>query len=173
MASVAKSKIRLLQELSSIVKKHKKRGKTIGLITGCFDIVHIGHIGLFQLSKSHVDILIVGIENDETIKKTKGANRPVNNQGARLRFLEAVRYIDYVFPITDVFDYNNNKEAAKIHNNILQTISPHFLVTSKKADKYWGEKKKQANKFGIKLLDVYYEEFNSTTKIVERLLSEL
>ncbi|MBN1464029.1 MAG: adenylyltransferase/cytidyltransferase family protein [Paludibacteraceae bacterium] len=170
---MAKGKIRLLQELPSIVNKHKKRGKTIGLITGCFDILHIGHIELFQSAKSQVDILIVGVENDETIKRSKGANRPVNNQDNRLRFLEAVQYIDYVFLVTDTFDYNNDKEATKIHNNILKTISPHFLITNKKADKYWKNKEKRANKFGIKLLDINYERSNSTTKIVEHLLSEL
>ena len=86
MVLMVKGKIRLLKELYSIVNKHKKRGKTIGLITGCFDILHIGHIELFQSAKNQVDILIVGVENDETIKRSKGTNRPVNNQDTRLRF---------------------------------------------------------------------------------------
>lgn len=168
-----KGKIKLLKELPIIVNKYKKGGKTIGLITGCFDILHIGHIELFQSAKSQVDILIVGVENDETIKKSKGVNRPVNNQDTRLRFLEAVQHIDYVFPITDTFDYSNEKDATRIHNNIVEIISPHFLITAKKADKYWKNKERRANKFGIKLLDINYQKSNSTTKIVEHLLSEI
>jgi len=170
---MTKAKIRLLQELPIIVNKHKKRGKTIGLITGCFDILHIGHIEIFQSAKRQVDILIAGVENDETIKRSKGANRPVNNQDTRLRFLEAVQHIDYVFPVVDTFDYSNDKEATKIHNNILKTILPHFLITTKKADRYWKNKEKRANKFGVQLLDIDYEKSHSTTKIVEQLLSEI
>ena len=173
MILMAKGKIRLLQELPIIVNKYKKRGKTVGLITGCFDILQIGHIELFQSAKSRVDILIVGVENDETIKKSKGVNRPVNKQELRLRFLEAVEYIDYVFPVTDTFEYSNEREATRIHNHILNTIAPHYLITTKKADKYWRNKEKRVEKFGVKLLDINYDKLNSTTKIVEHLLSEL
>ena len=60
-----------------------------------------------------------------------------------------------------------------MHNNILKTVLPNFLITTKKADKHWKNKEKRANKFGIKLLDISYEESHSTTKIVEHLLSEL
>ncbi|HAI95656.1 TPA: hypothetical protein DHW62_02320 [candidate division WWE3 bacterium] len=173
MVLMSKGKIRLISELPVIVSKYKKKGKTIGLITGCFDILHIGHIALFQSAKNQVDILIVGVENDETIRKSKGVNRPINNQNSRTRFLEAVQYIDYVFPIIDTFDYSNDKEATRIHSNILKTVTPHYLITTKKMDKYWKSKEKRANKLGINLLDINYEKSKSTTKIVEHLLSEL
>lgn len=168
-----RGKIKLLEELPAIVDKHKKRGKNVGLITGCFDILHIGHIELFQAAKCCVDILIVGVENDETIRRSKGANRPLNNQNVRLRFLEVIQYIDYIFFITDVFDYSDNKKATIIHDNIVKTVSPHFIITSKKADRYWKNKEKRASKFGAKLLDIKCKNSTSTSKILDHLLSEL
>lgn len=60
-------KITTIDKLQQIVKKHKNEGKEIGLITGCYDIIHIGHVELFRFAKKHCDIVIVGLENDEAI----------------------------------------------------------------------------------------------------------
>lgn len=62
---------------------------------GCFDILHIGHIKLFEYAKSLGDILVVGIDSDERIKKSKGISRPINNEQNRQAFLQAIRYIDH------------------------------------------------------------------------------
>lgn len=64
---------------------------------GCYDILHIGHIRLFEFAKSLGDKLIVGIDADNRIKKSKGNNRPINNQEFRKEILQAVKFIDEVY----------------------------------------------------------------------------
>lgn len=84
----------LLNELAQI------RGKTVGLITGCFDVLHLGHLGIFQFAKKHVDILVVGIDSDEAVKATKGPTRPINTQKHRCQLVAELISVDYVLPLT-------------------------------------------------------------------------
>ena len=65
-------------------------------VNGTFDIVHRGHIELFQFAKSQGHYLTVGIDTDRRIKQNKGKTRPINNQLDRKYFLEAIKYIDEV-----------------------------------------------------------------------------
>jgi cytidyltransferase-like protein len=173
MFTVNKGKIRDLAELSPIVNKLKKNGKTIGLITGCFDLVHINHIALFKNTKERVDILIVGLENDKTIKRSKGTHRPINKQENRLLFLSAITYVDYVFLIDAVYNYTNSALARKHHKTIVQTLSPNFLITNKRNDKSWESKSLLLRGTDIKLLNIEDKREEVTTSVIEqRLLSE-
>lgn len=81
---------------------------------GCYDILHIGHIRLFQYAKSLGDTLFVGIDSDERIRNNKGNNRPYNNQNDRMDFLLSIKYID------DVFIFGDEKEMCDIllQNNV-------------------------------------------------------
>jgi D-beta-D-heptose 7-phosphate kinase/D-beta-D-heptose 1-phosphate adenosyltransferase len=78
---------------------------------GCFDILHIGHIRLFEYAKSLGDYLLIGIDSDDRVKKLKGNNRPVNNQYDRKAFLESIKYVDEViiFNSSDELCYNIKK----------------------------------------------------------------
>ncbi len=113
MRPVDKSKIKDFSELPTIILAHKALGKTIGLVTGCFDIIHIGHLNLFHKAKQAVDILVVGLENDKSIKLSKGPNRPINNQRNRLVFLSALIDVDYVFLIKDIYSFTENKKTRR------------------------------------------------------------
>ena len=63
---------------------------------GCFDIIHAGHIALFEYAKNLGDNLFVGIDSDERIKINKGLNRPINNVALRQKVLLSIKYIDRV-----------------------------------------------------------------------------
>jgi D-beta-D-heptose 7-phosphate kinase/D-beta-D-heptose 1-phosphate adenosyltransferase len=71
------SKIQTLQRVSKICKKLKAQGKTIGLITGCFDVFHIGHLQSICFAKTKCDTLVIGIDNDKSVKLSKGSKRPI------------------------------------------------------------------------------------------------
>jgi D-beta-D-heptose 7-phosphate kinase/D-beta-D-heptose 1-phosphate adenosyltransferase len=81
---------------------------------GCFDILHLGHIKLFQYAKSIGDKLIVGIDSDDRIRKNKGNNRPINSEKNRLDFLSSIKFIDKIV----IFDNDEELCNELIKNNI-------------------------------------------------------
>ncbi|RZB35142.1 MAG: D-beta-D-heptose 7-phosphate kinase / D-beta-D-heptose 1-phosphate adenosyltransferase [Desulfobacteraceae bacterium Eth-SRB1] len=85
-----------LSELPVLIQELRKNGKRIVLTNGCFDILHTGHIMLFSASKQFGDILIVAIDDDDSVKKLKGRGRPVLSANERVKILSALDSVDYV-----------------------------------------------------------------------------
>ncbi|MDD4994862.1 MAG: adenylyltransferase/cytidyltransferase family protein [Patescibacteria group bacterium] len=158
-----------LDDVSNKVRQQKKLGKKVGLITGCFDVLHFGHIQLFRFAKKHVDFLVVGLDNDKTISLFKGKNRPVNRIKQRIQLVSELRCIDMVFEIKAVFDYADDVNADKIHIEILKALRPDCLITAAKADKYWQTKKQRAKNLQIKFLLDREDRSNSSTAIIDKL----
>lgn len=161
-------KIKSIHEISKIVNKAREGGKKAGLITGCFDVLHLDHIHLFRFAKKRVEILLVGVENDKSVKMTKGLNKPFNTQKDRMEFLSELSYIDYIFPIENVFSFRSS-QANKIHEYLLKKINPNYLITSIYTDRYWREKKERAEYLGIIFLPDKRKKIRSSSKIIERL----
>ena len=65
-------------------------------VNGCFDILHSGHVILLEKARSQGDVLVLGINTDESVKRLKGEKRPINNQNERARVLAGLEAIDYV-----------------------------------------------------------------------------
>jgi D-beta-D-heptose 7-phosphate kinase/D-beta-D-heptose 1-phosphate adenosyltransferase len=93
---VAARKYKSLAELTELVDELKKQGKKVVLTNGCFDLLHAGHIRLFQASRQMGDVLVVAIDDDESVRKLKGAGRPVLRAQERVRILSALDSVDYV-----------------------------------------------------------------------------
>jgi len=65
-------------------------------VNGCFDVLHRGHIELFKYAKSLGAHLVVGVDDDDRIRTSKGDNRPINNLEDRIEMLRSIKYIDDV-----------------------------------------------------------------------------
>lgn len=78
--------------------------KRIILTNGCFDILHSGHVSYLQQAKALGDILIVGLNDDESIKRLKGVSRPFNSLADRVMVLSALSAVDYIVPFGQEFD---------------------------------------------------------------------
>ena len=98
-----KSKIKTRKEIAKIVSKLKKEGKTIVTANGSFDLFHVGHVKFLQRAKKQGDILIIGLNSDDSVKKWKKHigypdwnNRPVQKQNSRSEMLAALECVDYV-----------------------------------------------------------------------------
>lgn len=89
-------KIKTLEELKEIADDLRKKNKKIIWTNGCFDLLHYGHVKYLQEAKQQGDILIVGINSDESIKKLKGPDRPVNKEADRAEVLAGLESVDYV-----------------------------------------------------------------------------
>jgi len=85
-----------LSELPVLINELKKNGKRLVLTNGCFDLLHAGHIKLFSASKQLGDILLVAIDDDDSVKDLKGHGRPVISAKERVRILSALDSVDYV-----------------------------------------------------------------------------
>lgn len=98
-------------------KKLKKQKKKLIVTNGCFDILHPGHIKIFEKSKKLGDRLLVLLNSDKSIKMNKGDKRPIFNLSERQIFLSSIKYIDYIL----VF----NQKTPEI---IIKKIKPEVLT---------------------------------------------
>jgi len=103
-------KHRSLSELPVLIQELKRKGKKLVLTNGCFDLLHTGYISLFSASKQLGDILIVAIDDDDSVTKLKGRGRPVISARERVRIVSALDTVDYVV----VFFSEGLKELIEI-----------------------------------------------------------
>ena len=90
------NKILTIKKCIEYIQNYREAGKKIVFTNGCFDVLHVGHLTLLEKAKSFGHILIVGVNSDESVRKLKGENRPVNNQEDRTRLLAALSVVDHV-----------------------------------------------------------------------------
>ena len=85
-------------DLAALKQKLVHSGKTkIVSTNGCFDILHVGHVRILQQAKNLGDVLVVGINSDDSVKRlNKGPERPLNPQENRAEILLALKCVDYV-----------------------------------------------------------------------------
>ena len=109
------SKIKSLSELKTIVANEKSRGRKIVFANGCFDLLHVGHIRYLNEAKSQGDILIVGLNSDDSVCRLKGDGRPILDQKGRAILLSALQAVDYVIIFED-----------DTVDRLLIELKPHF-----------------------------------------------
>lgn len=88
-------------ELITAVNQCRQRGETIVMTNGCFDILHAGHVTYLQQAREQGDRLIVAVNVDDTVRKLKGEDRPVNPLQHRMRMLAALECVDWVLPFEE------------------------------------------------------------------------
>lgn len=95
----------------------KRSGKKIVFTNGCFDILHLGHISYLREAKSYGDILVVGLNSNESVRRLKGDSRPINDESDRAQILRELECVDFVI----IFD-----EDTPL--NLIRQIQPDILV---------------------------------------------
>ena len=98
-------------------KPFLKKKKIVGFTNGCFDILHSGHISLFEEAKKNCDYLIVALNSDNSVRRLKGETRPINDQSSRLNLLKSLKWIDEVL----IFDEDTPEKLIK-------NIKPDVLI---------------------------------------------
>lgn len=89
------------EQLLQAVNAARMQGKKIVFTNGCFDILHAGHVTYLQMAKQLGDYLIVAVNEDSSIQKLKGANRPINHLEHRMTVLAGLGVVDWVVPFAD------------------------------------------------------------------------
>ena len=95
-----------MMELQQI-HRLKEEGKSIIFVNGCFDLFHVGHLSLLEFAKTQGDVLVVGVNSDQSIKQIKGVidnvDRPIIDEDSRLRIIKALKCVDFAI----LFDENH------------------------------------------------------------------
>jgi len=92
----AANKISSRDSLSTAVSQLRQEGKRIVFTNGCFDLLHMGHLQLLMQAKALGDVLVVGINNEESVKRLKGKGRPITGESDRANIVAALDCVDYV-----------------------------------------------------------------------------
>ena len=80
---------------------HHEQGRRIVFTNGCFDIIHLGHVACLNRAKSLGDVLIVGVNSDRSVRRLKGAARPINRFEDRVRVLAELSCVDHIVALDD------------------------------------------------------------------------
>ncbi len=116
-------KIKTRSEIQQLVSDFRAKNHEVKIVTsnGCFDIIHAGHVHSLVKAKSFGDLLIVGLNSDESVRKYKSSTkRPIIPQQQRAEMLAALEVVDYVV----IFDETDSQA-------LLSVIKPDFHVKSK------------------------------------------
>ncbi len=106
-----------LDDIGNLANNLKKQGKKIVLTNGCFDLLHAGHIMFFSAAKQRGDVLVVALDDDDSVTNLKGPGRPVIRARERIQIISALDVVDYVV----IF---STGELEKL----IQTLRPDVLA---------------------------------------------
>lgn len=105
------------EQLLQAINAARAQGKKVVFTNGCFDILHAGHVTYLQMAKQLGDYLIVAVNTDDSIKKLKGENRPINHLEHRMTVLAGLGVVDWVVPFAD-----------ETPERLLKLLQPDLLV---------------------------------------------
>ena len=133
-------------------------GKTIAFANGCFDVLHVGHIRYLQDAAHVADVLVVGVNGDDSVRELKGEGRPVMPAQERAELISAIRGVGYV----TIFD---ERSPARL----LQTLKPDFQA---KGTDYTADSVPEAEivkAYGGKVVIAGDPKDHSTTAVLEKM----
>lgn len=145
-----------LEQLQVMVEDARAQGEKVVFTNGCFDIIHAGHVGYLEQARKQGDRLIVGVNDDASVKRLKGEGRPINPVDRRMIVLAALEAVDWVVSF-----------AEDTPENLLRALKPDVLVKGGDYDKSGVVGWQIVESYGgrVAVLDLW--EKLSTTAIVE------
>ena len=153
-----KDKIVSIDKLDILVKQLKDENKKVVFTSGCFDILHAGHVAYLEEAKRKGDVLVVLLNSDDSVKMLKGDTRPIVSQEERAFVIAALESVDYVCVFGD-----------QTPCGIIERIKPDIVV---KGGDYKGKiipEMESVKKYGGKVCYVNIVDDCSSTNIIERI----
>ena len=152
-------KVRLIGQLLPELARRRATGATIAFTNGCFDLLHAGHAATFAFCKAHADVLVVGLNSDDSVQsQEKGTSRPIVGQDDRATLLAALSDIDYVV----IFD-----EDTPLR--LIEAVEPDVLVKGRDWEGKSVVGREEVEARGGKVLFVPLVEGLSTTGMIHRI----
>jgi D-beta-D-heptose 7-phosphate kinase / D-beta-D-heptose 1-phosphate adenosyltransferase len=156
-----REKVKDLTATDACVAAWRREGLTVGFTNGCFDLLHPGHVQLLCEARSHCDRLIVGLNSDSSVKRLKGATRPVQSEAARSIVLAGLAFVDAVVLF-----------AEDTPIELIRRLKPDVLVKGAdyRIDQVVGHEIVES--YGGKVVLVNLIPDSSTTRIIDRLKAD-
>jgi len=147
-----------LHEAKKKLAEWRMQGKHIVFTNGCFDLLHPGHIDYLEKARALGDILIVGLNDDDSVRRLKGNTRPINPLSDRILMLMALESVDMVVPF-----------SADTPLNLITTLMPDVLVKGGdyRLDDIIGTKEVRAN--GGEVIVIPFMKDYSSSSLIERI----
>ena len=149
------------QALADRLEDLRRDGKRVVFTNGCFDILHIGHVRYLSAARNEGDLLVVGLNSDQSVRSIKGERRPLVAQDQRLEIIASLQFVDYV----TLFD---EPDPLKL----IQLLKPAILVKGAdwSADEIIGADFVKAS--GGRVVRVSLVQDASTSKIIENIIEK-
>lgn len=156
-------------EFSKQLEQWKKEGKKIVFTNGVFDILHVGHVTYLQKAKLLGDILVIGINDDNSVRNlNKGPERPINNESSRKIVLESLRSVDGVV----IFNEENPLSLILyIRPDVLVKGGDYDTQQTDKTHKQYMVGSKEVQSWGGSVKVIEFVSGFSTTSIVNKLMA--
>lgn len=148
-----------LPALLPVLRERRDRGARIVFTNGCFDLLHPGHVTYLEAARALGDLLVVGLNSDGSVRRLKGAGRPILSQAERATVLAGLRSVDFVV----VFE-----EDTPL--SVIEAIVPHLLVKGGDWPLEAVVGREIVESAGGRAITIPFVEGHSTTGIVERIL---
>lgn len=154
-----KEKIKEKETLLRIIQDLKTNKKRIVFTNGCFDLLHVGHIRYLEEAKALGDILVVGVNSDDSVRRLKGPGRPILPQEERIEILSGLGCVDYII----VFDESTPME-------LISSLQPQILVKGGDWTKETIVGREVVERSGGKVVILPFVEGTSTSNLIETIL---
>ena len=146
------------QALIAQLEEERRRGRRVVFTNGCFDVLHVGHLAYLQESRSYGDLLVVGVNSDDSVRRLKGDGRPVNTVMDRMTLLAGLECVTWVTS----FEEDTPEQ-------IIEQTTPQVLVKGED----WADKgvvgREWVERHGGHVVLARLADGHSTTNTLERL----
>ena len=157
-----RAKIRTVDQLRRDLAVWRFRERVVVFTNGCFDILHLGHVEYLARARELGHILVVGLNSDESVRRLKGPDRPVNSVVARAALLAALSFVDAV----TVFEEDTPYELIRV-------VRPDILVKGKDYDNREIVGRDIVESHGGRVITIDLTEGFSTTSLINKLSAGL
>ena len=147
-----------LKNVITKIRNYKKNSKKIVFTNGIFDILHVGHTRYLSEASTLGDILVIGINSDNSVKKLKGPSRPINNLEDRGLILSELKVVDYVISFEEQTPFN-----------LIKSIMPDILVKGGNYDVKDIVGANEVLKNGGEVKTLLFRDGLSSSKIIEEI----
>lgn len=154
------TKIVSLDEIAECARELRVGGKKIVATNGCFDLLHVGHVRYLKAARALGDVLAVGVNGDQSVRKLKGPGRPINREKDRAEVLAALESVNLVVIFPEL-------RATRF----IQLVAPDIYVKGGdyNSETLNAEERSALQKIGAKIDIIPFEKGYSTSSLIEKL----